>query len=396
MKRASWPLRLVFLGLGLLAAVGIWHLFSLRFERGDVYPAYSSLRADPLGIKVLHDALREIPGLSVQRNFREKAQLTKPEAATVFFAGMPTTRWELSHAERIENLMGTGARLVVTFLPLDARLASAPQKKRKEKKSQDPDDDEPSPKNVTLATYEVASRFGFATAINYQQGTVKLEGVVAEAYAVGGTEGQVSWHSPLYFQKPGPEWTVLYRSEGQAVLMERAWGKGSLVISTDSYFLSNEAMAAERAPQLLAGLLGGRGEVVFDETHLEVEEGSGIVMLARKYKLEGLAAGFVGLALLFVWQTAIPFLPARENEDDDETLVVRGKDATSGFINLLRHGIRPGRLLEVCVEQWKKSFARAGGKRLQALPRMEAAVADHRRHPVQAYRTISQILAEKK
>ena len=28
---------------------GIWRLFVLRYEKGDVYPAYSSYRADPLG-----------------------------------------------------------------------------------------------------------------------------------------------------------------------------------------------------------------------------------------------------------------------------------------------------------------------------------------------------------
>ena len=29
---------------------GVVHLFLLRFETGDVYPQYSSLRADPVGV----------------------------------------------------------------------------------------------------------------------------------------------------------------------------------------------------------------------------------------------------------------------------------------------------------------------------------------------------------
>jgi hypothetical protein len=39
-------------------------LFELRFERGDVYPAYSSLRADPLGAMAFYESLEKIPGLS--------------------------------------------------------------------------------------------------------------------------------------------------------------------------------------------------------------------------------------------------------------------------------------------------------------------------------------------
>ena len=41
------------------------HLFQLRFEQGDIYPAYSSLRADPLGTKVFYESLETLPGLSV-------------------------------------------------------------------------------------------------------------------------------------------------------------------------------------------------------------------------------------------------------------------------------------------------------------------------------------------
>ena len=52
---------------------GLVQLFTLRFERGDVYPSYSTFRADPLGAKALHDALAESRGFEVQRNFRQQA-----------------------------------------------------------------------------------------------------------------------------------------------------------------------------------------------------------------------------------------------------------------------------------------------------------------------------------
>ena len=53
----------IFVFLGVIGfAVGITKLFLLRFEAGDVYPPYSSLRADPLGTMVLYKAWRNCRG----------------------------------------------------------------------------------------------------------------------------------------------------------------------------------------------------------------------------------------------------------------------------------------------------------------------------------------------
>ena len=74
--------RLPLTGLGLVAALaffgwGIVHLFELRFAGGDVYPAYSTLRKDPLGAAAFHDALAALPGLNVERNLRPLATLAQ-------------------------------------------------------------------------------------------------------------------------------------------------------------------------------------------------------------------------------------------------------------------------------------------------------------------------------
>ena len=56
-----------------LAAIfigGLARLFALRYEVGDVYPPYSSLRADPLGTKALAAALGALPGIEVRTNFK--------------------------------------------------------------------------------------------------------------------------------------------------------------------------------------------------------------------------------------------------------------------------------------------------------------------------------------
>jgi hypothetical protein len=54
-------IRSVLLALLLIAFLsGVGHLFVLRFQTGDVYPAYSSLRSDPLGARVFYESLENL------------------------------------------------------------------------------------------------------------------------------------------------------------------------------------------------------------------------------------------------------------------------------------------------------------------------------------------------
>ena len=64
-------IRSVLLVLLLIAfLLGVGHLFVLRFQTGDVYPAYSSLRSDPLGTRVLYESLENLGDITLQRNYR--------------------------------------------------------------------------------------------------------------------------------------------------------------------------------------------------------------------------------------------------------------------------------------------------------------------------------------
>src|SRR6266436_2519249 len=84
-------------------AFGIIELFELRFEVGDVYPAYSSLRSDPLGTMAFCESLKMMPGLSVRRDFTAGNRL--PE--DLF--------------KEIQAFLADGGRLAITFFPATAR-----------------------------------------------------------------------------------------------------------------------------------------------------------------------------------------------------------------------------------------------------------------------------------
>src|SRR4051794_19240725 len=104
---------LLAIGLVVLLAAGITQLFSLRQQTGDVYPPYSTLRADPMGAKAFSEALAEMPGLHIERSFREPPR-GQDAPATIFVAGV--TKRHLSD-ERGTFLprIAHGSRAVFTF-----------------------------------------------------------------------------------------------------------------------------------------------------------------------------------------------------------------------------------------------------------------------------------------
>jgi hypothetical protein len=111
-------LALLFLGLGLVA--GLWHLFNLRFEAGDVYPAYSSLRADPLGARALYESLDDL--LEVRRHFEPIVRLADGRQTTLLHLGESPegAQFVTNEFRALEKFVRTGGRLVMAFSPVIA------------------------------------------------------------------------------------------------------------------------------------------------------------------------------------------------------------------------------------------------------------------------------------
>jgi hypothetical protein len=214
--------------------------------------------------------------------------------------------------------------------------------------------------------------------------------------AGGGLEADISWHSALHFKDLSPEWTPLYTSDGQPVVIERAFGTGSIVLAADSFFLSNEALREERHPQLLGRIFRGPATVIFDEEHLGVSEQPGIATLARKYRLHGAVAVLALVAALFVWKSVAPFIPPRAESDTPD--VIAGKETSAGFVSLLRRAIPPGEVLGACVEEWRKTARPTGRERAQfdEAWAAEEARPPKRRDPPGAYRALCAALARRR
>jgi hypothetical protein len=206
----------------------------------------------------------------------------------------------------------------------------------------------------------------------------------------------LNWHSSLVLTNLDSTWRTIYARGRHPVMAEKSFGRGTVVLATDSYFLSNQAMWKERQPQLLAWLIGPARHVVFDEAHLGVVETSGVAVLLRKYRLTGVIAALVVLAGLFIWKNSFSLVPPYAGET--RSPYVPGKDATAGFINLLRRNIPPRQVLEVCFEQWTRSLLNRANYRIAAVDEAQTIMERERarpataRNPVQAYRNIAQAL----
>ena len=207
------------------------------------------------------------------------------------------------------------------------------------------------------------------------------------------------WHSGLVFTNITAPWKIIYARSKLPVFVERSFGPGTLVMATDSYFLSNEALRKERHPDLLAWLLGSAREIVFDEAHLGIVEQSGVATLIRRYHLVGVAGVLLLLAGLFVWKNSASLVPAYEHRAARD--LVTGEEAAAGFVKLLRRNIRAGELLEICLTEWSKSVGRtkrhAAAKLQQAqeIVKTEKARPLQQRNPLKAYQQISEILNPK-
>lgn len=371
------------IALGLVIAVlvgGLALLFQRRVATGDVFPAYSSLRADPLGTRALHDSLAQLRDLQVERHFKLLADLEPMPPRTIVLAGVSSRWWtrvSQEEADALDAAVRQGSRLVIALRAEAARTAgereaareaearSAERRAEQERKGARPQSE---PVDLSL-------RWGAAV----EERVLLEHGAGAQRSdheRAADLPEEVTWRSDLFFEiDPAAGWRVIYRRAGRSVLVERQLGRGSIVLAGDSYFLSNEALQRKRAPALLAWIVGPHGRVMFDETHLGVTVQPGIAALARRYGLAGAFFTLVLLAGLFVWRRMALFVPPTESSGD----VALTYHPAAGLEALLRRSVPANELAAACVAEWKPTareseHARAEGA-LSSMPKGASAAA---------------------
>lgn len=420
--------------LGLLCCVlfaaGLLRLLLWRFEAGDVYPAYSSLRADPLGAMALWEAVGGLPGRRAERFFGDTSELPEGPGTCLLLLGSTATLAATGReAGDLDRFLAAGGRVVVALAAVRHDGEAPPPGAADPARELEPDAPAKKGRNSARRQGETGSGPARAarpgrppaawepTALSRHWGYSVRRGVLPgrpgeeplEAELHGEAEpGDAQAALPARLPWPGdaalvltdPRWRILYAAGEHPVAAWRRVGSGCLILTADSYLFSNEGLRDCPQPEFLSWVLGPSSRVVFDETHLGIQHRRGVMAMAREYRLHGLLAALGVLAALAIWRSAArpaPLLP----EERAGPGPVSGRAAQSGLRDLLRRHLPPDRVLEHCVQEWARTAPLPEPalhrvlQRLQGRLAAEAAQPRTRRGLAACYNDLCHIAARK-
>ncbi len=391
------PVILLFACAGLFAGT-LFLLLKDRFDRGDVYPPSSSLRSDPLGTMIFYESLQTLPGVWATRDHSAVNRLPEGKGTTYMQFSARAGDWDLLPVDAfrvIDRFLLEGGRLVITLAPGYAGWRARQERDGESKKEGEEKAPEKKKKKEERKEKEFVSlreKWGLSLEVIPSEGSGEYP---VQNVAADGLPLELKWHGETILKDPSALWTVLYRSKEGPVMAEMKRGRGSVVVATDSYFVSNEAMVKDRQPAVLAWLVGSGRHIVFDEAHFGIMESPGIAALVRKYRLFGGVATLLVLAGLFIWKNSSTLVPRRSVGSGREDVIV-GRNTTAGFVGLLRRNIPPDQVFDVCLQEWRKSFGRTVSAReksaVEEIVRVEEERPVRGRDPVAAYQKIRDVL----
>lgn len=406
-------------------ALGIAGLLGDRLEEGDIYPAYSTLRSDPMGCRALFEALGKLRGGDADRALSPDDFTEARDRTAYFFLGTQGLHLEPDFGKDLDSLARDGGRVIFAWAPVSG------QEDRKKRRRSGSDsaaaqgiagtrdsaafDTVSTQSNATGDTTATAAAkhahrktpkpkkparwrpdaWGFRLALDKAGDSASLE-----ARGIGGDS--VAWIGDLWFDTLSADWTVLYRRDSLPVVAERRLGRGSVVLVADTYWASNESMFQSRPGLLLAQLLNGRTRLRFDERHLGVQENRSLAGLLAKYRLHYLLPSLLLLFLLYLWKVRAEPMPDDQGAPSGATPIATASGAPTGergVRGLLRRYIPAGDLLPACWAQWKDTE----GKHSPAVRRVEAeasaiaaASPGRSRNIVEDYRRIQALINRRK
>lgn len=364
-------------------ATGVAWIFSLLFATGDIYPPYSSLRADPLGTRVLYESLDALPGRTTHRNYLRPPEVRGNPPEAWLFLGAHEWNWTTMHREQAAFLLETMRSGCTVLLALTPRqVSSRPSEPAEEKPAASEPQDEPEPDLDTVSRTD-------AQFVRFRD-LFELDIVPAPSPGAGPVGDLAS--DPRRLEPHSGEWRIL-RVDADGILMtERTFGSGRLVVLADSFALSNEGLAMARDSGLIARILGPARTIWFDEWHLGLVEQPGVGTLIARYGLYPFLAALVFSGLLYAWRISVPLIPP--TTDGLEQLPSR-RAAREGFVSLLRRGVSPQELPAACWNVWKEFLQqnpRLAQRSAAAVQEAESVLArEEKAPPVTRFREINRL-----
>lgn len=403
----------------LLAGAGFYAVLSARFDIGEGYPNYSTLRADPLGARAIYESLGRLPQMKSVRSFELLDKLNGKPGETLFLLNVHARTFNKDGDEldgkQVEKWAASGGRVVITIDPKvslsrsqrlfdeawrevedEQKASDGSDKKEKKKDGVTPkkDDGKKDGKNrhkdskVALAdalhiklkereftlTDKGGSTLDLAKDVPLSPSDVPLwfSNVSLE-------DGSMTEDDQAVAKTEKSPWRVVALRGKRAMIMERKLGTGSVVICTDSFFASNEALWNDPKAKFISWLVGDARRVIFDETHFgsSIGDEDSLMTLARRYGMHGLFIGGLLLFALYVWRNSASLVPPDESRDLGHWRAdaIAGMSATSGLEGMLSRGISRKQILKRCFETWDGTSAAANAVPAERRARARAEIA---------------------
>ncbi len=407
---------------------GLLRLFLWRFEVGDVYPPYSSFRTDPLGTRALYDALGGLPECTATRFLRPTRDLPRGRGTCLLLLGAaPALAGSADELRDLDGFLAEGGRVV---LALDVRAVAGanlscqrctdgpgadgrerpPRKGPRPQPRKTADGREPLPPSPRRgadgrqplelhATERLLQHWGLDVVPSALAGPARAEAVATLSAGDEPLPGTLPWPAAGALALPGSAWTSVYQAGTHPVVAVRRLGAGTLIAVADSYLFSNEGLRAALQAQFLSWAVGPSVRLLFDETHLGIQDRLGVMTLARRYRLHGFFAALAAWAGLYLWWClARPLTPPPSGPADE---AMAGRAATGALRDLLQRHVPREALLEHCVEAWGRTatlpvpIVKRRLARLRERVRAETAAPRRRRAAATCYRELCEICARK-
>lgn len=364
-------------------------LLAARFEGGESYPRYSSLLAGPQGMRLLYDSLDAMPGVSVSRH-RARFTKLKGRPSAILLGGFDYYSYRgltPSDAHELEDVLRDGSRVILTFEPIQVDRSAVFDATRDKFSSEKDRDARRLDRQKEVAYWDVLPFVAPRPESPNKSSAVNDDDTREDQLLT----------TQLRFQLRGSAWKILQSIDGAPTIIERPLNGGTLVMVANGAILTNRALLEDPQTILISRLLAQHRDIVFDESHLGLIDSASTMGLARKYGLTVPILMLIGLFALFIWQNSQSLVPPPSL--DTAAPFIQGRDAASGFVNLLKLAIPAHGLIQACYQQWQRSAAsrlpmnETRASRLREL--IHQSIPQSTR-PLQDYRSISLILTEKK
>ncbi len=440
-------LLIAFLGFGL------FHLFSLQFEKGNQYPPYSTLRSDPMGAKLLFETLQQWSHHQTGQILNRIWEKPHGKNATWILLDVQESRMLFNKMEGagLHEFLQQGGRVVIAFqagesfktrpAPSSETISSSiektdPSTPQNQPPPSTPEENPPetatdrSPEKIAADEiqkkaeaarkereeaeqererylqktfedfekewgYEIASNPLLITA-GEEKGKQKPQPALALDLWNGETLPEIPWRSTNYFIVGNPAWKIRYTVDGKPVIIEREMNGGSVVLLTDPSLMSNEALLKGDHWQPLLPILGVGRSYWFDETHLKVMRHLSLMQLIDRFHGSGLLLGILMTFLLWVWKNQSILAPLPIPRDERSRKI---STPLQNLTQLFQRNLRLPELWNEMIREWtvhhqgEEGDARANQARKHLQTRLRQKPLPHH---ATLYREVTEILNERK